>query len=559
MKNFKLVSLLCVTFFSSTLSVHPQEPNVRRPASIGAMSSEREQDGLNGSVRRVRVEIAKIEVKDGKPVEGPRVVRGITTYDVEGRRIDTVAYPGENSTLIGKQQYRYDDKGNIIEMVVRGDDGSILGKETYQYEFDELGNWKKMITSVAVYENGQLGFEPMEVTYRTITYFYSQAIDKLAAGANAPSPSRTTSNRSVPKKEDTAKPKAPVVTQERAAGIPVSGNATNPVTTETVKKNPAQPLPTPVATPESPNETSSRTTTNSMTPEAVKNNPAQPVPTPVAISESPNETSRTPANPITSETVKNNPGQPVAPPVKPLETPNTSNRTSNSPVTTPAPRKSSEDATSFYERGLSYLKSGKNGEAVEALKQAVFLNPEDALAYAKLGLAYSALGQHKEAIAAFKLALGIKPEVVDPEANYRLAEAYLATGKNSEALKAYKQALYAKRAEVVDSSSNQSQRFPSLADLYFGLGLAYYNMESFSDAIRELKQATKLGPGSADAHYGLALAYIGIGDRGGAQKEERILRPLNAGLADNVAAALSNVLPKGVTRVAPREDRRTRP
>jgi len=205
------------------------------------------------------------------------------------------------------------------------------------------------------------------------------------------------------------------------------------------------------------------------------------------------------------------------------------------------------------------LKTGKYSDAVVALKQAVFINPEDALTYTKLGLAYAALTQHQEALAVFKLAIRIKPEVMDAEAYYRMAECFTATGKPSDALKSYKQALYIKRAEVVEGNATGSQNFPTLADLQFGLGLAYYNMESFNDAIRELKQATVLEPASADAHYGLALAYIAKGDRGAAQKEERILRPLDAAMADNVAAALSTVLPRGVTRVAPREDRRTRP
>ena len=122
-------------------------------------------------------------VKDGNSVEGPRVLRGVATYDPLGKKIDSVAYPVEASNLLGKEQYRYDEKGNIVEMVLRGDDGSTLSKETYEYEFDQIGNWKKMTSSIAVYENGKVSFEPIEVTYRTIAYYYGQAIDKLASSA----------------------------------------------------------------------------------------------------------------------------------------------------------------------------------------------------------------------------------------------------------------------------------------------------------------------------------------------------------------------------------------
>lgn len=168
-----LVMALCLSSLGQQVSA---------PPSVAAAEerSTREQDGLQGPVRRVRLETAKIVVKSDKIIEGPRVVRGIATYDALGKKIDAVDYPGESSTVPGKEQYRYDDKGNIVEMVVLSNDGAILGKEAYEYEFDPMGNWTKMNTAVAVYENGKVTFEPTEVTYRTISYYYNQAIEKLS-------------------------------------------------------------------------------------------------------------------------------------------------------------------------------------------------------------------------------------------------------------------------------------------------------------------------------------------------------------------------------------------
>lgn len=180
------MNALKVTITSSCLlmALFQSSPGqqVSAPPSVAGVEERgtREQDGLQGPVRRVRVETAKIVVKSDKMVEGPRVVRGIATYDALGKKIDAVDYPGESSTVPGKEQYRYDDKGNIVEMVVLGSDGSILGKEAYNYEFDPMGNWTKMNTAVAVYENGKVTFEPTEVTYRTISYYYNQAIEKLS-------------------------------------------------------------------------------------------------------------------------------------------------------------------------------------------------------------------------------------------------------------------------------------------------------------------------------------------------------------------------------------------
>lgn len=152
------------------------------PTSLAAAEERttRDQDGLQGPVRRVRVETARVVVKGEKLIEGSRVVRGVATYDPLGKKIDAVDYPFESNTVPGKEKYRYDDKGNIVEMVVVGSDGSILGKEAYDYEFDPMGNWTKMNTAVAVYENGKVTFEPTEVTYRTISYYYNQAIEKIS-------------------------------------------------------------------------------------------------------------------------------------------------------------------------------------------------------------------------------------------------------------------------------------------------------------------------------------------------------------------------------------------
>ena len=154
------------------LSQNSQAQQGSVPTSVVAAEerSTREQDGLKGPVRRVRVETARVVVKSDKPVEGTRVVRGVTTYDALGKKIDAVDYAVESNTVPGKEQYRYDDKGNIVEMVVLGNDGSILGKEAYDYEFDPMGNWIKMNTAVAVSENGKVIVEPTEVTYRTSSY-----------------------------------------------------------------------------------------------------------------------------------------------------------------------------------------------------------------------------------------------------------------------------------------------------------------------------------------------------------------------------------------------------
>jgi TonB family protein len=51
----------------------------------------------------------------------------------------------------------------------------LLSKEVYTYEFDNFGNWTKMLASVALIEGGKLSYEPTEVTYRMISYYLDEA------------------------------------------------------------------------------------------------------------------------------------------------------------------------------------------------------------------------------------------------------------------------------------------------------------------------------------------------------------------------------------------------
>jgi hypothetical protein len=191
--------LLWIAVFMTWAPVKAQDvklPTVvsTRPA-ISVLDSTKEQDGLVGSVRRVKTETAKIELKDGRPVEGlPQLVE-ITTYGIKGNRVENTSYPIEVGP-VGKEEYKYDERGNITEMTVRDDHGAIVSRETYSYELDKFGNWTKMVTSLVVFENGELKREPVGVTNRTITYYFDDTVAKIVEE---------------PKVEEPAVPNAPSV------------------------------------------------------------------------------------------------------------------------------------------------------------------------------------------------------------------------------------------------------------------------------------------------------------------------------------------------------------
>jgi protein TonB len=177
---------------SNATAAAPAPLLVARRAHASATASDREQDGLAGPVRRVKTETAKIAVKNGKPVEAARAVLETTTYDQKGNRVDNAYFLEAGGTLTGKEVYKYDDKGNIVEMTLHNADGSLLAKEVYAYEFDAVGNWVKMTTSVAIIEGGKVTFEPSEVTYRTISYFLDEGmLAKMSQPATQPNSTAT--------------------------------------------------------------------------------------------------------------------------------------------------------------------------------------------------------------------------------------------------------------------------------------------------------------------------------------------------------------------------------
>ena len=177
-----------VVFFSLSILLTPLAHAQTTPTTaqlrpaLQILDSTKEQDGLAGAVRRVKTEYARINLKDGQPVEGPRQLLELTTYGVRGNRVDNLSYPITDSA-IGREQYKYDDRGNIIEKILRDESGAVLSREAYDYVFDEVGNWTKMVTSLVVVENGELKREPIEVTYRTVTYYAGDTITRTVATA----------------------------------------------------------------------------------------------------------------------------------------------------------------------------------------------------------------------------------------------------------------------------------------------------------------------------------------------------------------------------------------
>ena len=198
------LSLLTIAFVATGQTNLTAKANLQPNKVDGSGSdSDRARDGLSGPVRRVRTEVVKLSNASGKSVEDPkRVLLETAEYDVKGVKTQNQYFPVSGATLTGREVYKYDDKGNISEMTLLNADGSLLSKEVYKYEFDAMGNWVKMTTSVAVVENGKIEFEPTEVTYRTIFYYLDGAsMAKMLQPAPTSSPSPNPAANSTSKNE----------------------------------------------------------------------------------------------------------------------------------------------------------------------------------------------------------------------------------------------------------------------------------------------------------------------------------------------------------------------
>ncbi len=202
-----------------------------QPMLAATNETDRQRDGLQGPVRRVRTETAKLVYKAGKVAEGERTTLETATYDMKGAKIDNAYFLAAGGALTGREVYKYDERGNIVEMTLLNADGSVMTKERYDYEFDAMSNWTKMLTSVALVENGETKFEPTEVTYRFISYFLQESVaQKLQPGqppavanaapqASAPTATPTVVNASASAKlNPAAAPAAPQ--QQKAATKP---------------------------------------------------------------------------------------------------------------------------------------------------------------------------------------------------------------------------------------------------------------------------------------------------------------------------------------------------
>ena len=379
-----------------TISVPTKAQDITVPAAVSArpaisvLDSTKEQDGLLGSVRRVKTEVARIELKEGRSIEGPPQLVEITTYGIKGNRIENTSYP-TGGGVAGKEEYKYDEHGNITEMTVRDDHGSIISREAYNYEFDKFGNWTKMLTSLVVFENGELKREPIEVSYRTVTYYFDDTVAKIVAEpkvASAPSIPGTSSEIRDQEVLEPAEPSTPSSSTELAGDPP-------PLIKAEIKAE-------------------------------VKTDPA---------------TSEPPTSaPTTSDPPKSEPLKSVPSGYQLYLSGRDRFDAGDAPGAIAFYQQSLKVAPSSAEvqlaLGHAYLMLQKDRDAIKAFKESIKLNPDAAETHYGLGYSYFRIGRFREAADAFKKATTLDPRMA--KAHYGLSLSYQELGFSSGLMEEYR-------------------------------------------------------------------------------------------------------------------------
>jgi len=72
------------------------------------------------------------------------------------------------------------------------------------------------------------------------------------------------------------------------------------------------------------------------------------------------------------------------------------------------------------------------------------------------------------------------------------------------------------------------------------LGDAYFRLKRYDEAIAAFKEAIRIKPDYAKAYYDLGVTYLQLGDKGSAMEQYKILKNLNADLANQ----LFNMIPR---------------
>ncbi|MDB4444352.1 tetratricopeptide repeat protein [bacterium] len=149
------------------------------------------------------------------------------------------------------------------------------------------------------------------------------------------------------------------------------------------------------------------------------------------------------------------------------------------------------DADFFYDRGNSYLKKGRYGQAISDYNKAIGLDPKFAEAYNNRGSAYFPQGQYDQAISDFNMVIELDPKFA--KAYNNRGSAYFPQGQYDQAISDFNMAI---------------KLDPKCVKAYNNRGKAYVRGKGqYDQAISDFNMAIELNPEYANAYRNLAWLF----------------------------------------------------
>ena len=186
-----------------------------------------------------------------------------------------------------------------------------------------------------------------------------------------------------------------------------------------------------------------------------------------------------------------------------------------------------------------------NNEAIEALSQAIALNPKSFDAHFYLGRVFYGVKEYAGAVKELRAAVDLNPR--HAESRFFLGTALESAGDSPLAMAEYQElvkldpesaigqlglgALLVKEGkadEAIAALKRATTLDPKNFEAHRALGLALNQRERYAEAIDVLKTAVALAPYRADAHYQLGLALRRLGRNQEAASEFKLVDKLNA-------------------------------
>ena len=152
-------------------------------------------------------------------------------------------------------------------------------------------------------------------------------------------------------------------------------------------------------------------------------------------------------------------------------------------------------ASTYYNRGLAYYKTGETDDAIKGFSKAIDLNPNYAEAYNNRGIAYYKKGEFECAIADLDKAIDLNPNYSDAYNNRGFV--YGRSGDYERAI------VDCNRAIELD---------PHNPTIYGTRGFVYTQRGDYENAIEDYTKAIEMNPNGADAYRDRGITYYKRGD-----------------------------------------------